>query len=230
MRRRRLARGLALLGLTLVASCGTEDLVGTEREAACGRDVRFPQSFLEGPDQSRERFAATALGRVLDDFFMAGPGVDENDAYRDAEGFSPVSGSVALGYRNGSPASFFIVSDGRVVGWGGCSPFLVEGDLESTRWHLRGSVDPAATTLALEVVGGACVGAAGSEIITEIVRVDVTETDTTVEIVVWTRETPFVGTCAGIGMLLPVAATLASPLGDRGLIDGGTVPPTLIEM
>jgi hypothetical protein len=217
---------MAVLGLVLVASCGTDTAGGGEREAACGRDVRFPESFLEGPDQSRERFAATTLGRVLDDFFMAGPGVEENGDYREAEGFSPVSDSVALGYRNGSPVAFFIVIDGRVTEWGVCSPFLVEGSLESTRWHLDGPVDPAATTLALEIVGSACVGAGGNEVITEIVRVDATETETTVEIVVWTRETAFVGTCAGVGMLLPVEAVLATPLGDRTLWDAGTIPLT----
>ena len=209
-----------------MAACGTEDSVGGEREVACGRDVRFPESFLEGPDQSRERFAATALGRVLDDFFMAGPGVEENGEYREAEGFSPVSDTIALGYRNGSPTSFFKVSGGRVTGWGGCSMVLVEGNLESARWHLTGSVDPAATILALEIEGGACAGPGGNEIITEIVRVDVTETESTVDIVVWVRETPFVGTCAGVGMLLPVEAALTTPLGDRTLWDGGTVPPT----
>ncbi|MBI5157652.1 MAG: hypothetical protein HZA58_06495 [Acidimicrobiia bacterium] len=213
----------------LVGACGAESPVGAEGEAACGRDVRFPRSFLQGPDQSRERFAATVLGRVLDDFFMAGPGVEENGEYRDAEGFSPVSDTVALGYRDGSPVSFFIVRDGRVAGWGGCSPLLVEGDLESARWHPHGPVDPAATILALEIEGGACAGPSGNEIITEIVRVDVTETDSTVEIIVWVRETPFVGTCAGIGMLLPVDAVLATPLGDRTLWDGGILPPMLIE-
>jgi len=86
--------------------------------------------------------------------------------------------------------------------------------------------DPAATILALEIEGGACAGPGGNEIITEIVRVDVTETESTVDIVVWVRETPFVGTCAGVGMLLPVEAALTTPLGDRTLWDGGTVPPT----
>lgn len=99
------------------------------REVACGDDVRFPESFLEGPDQSRERFAATVLGRVIDDFFMAGPGVGQNDAYREAEGFSPVSDGVALGYRDGTPSTFFIVRDGRVADWGACTPRLVESEL-----------------------------------------------------------------------------------------------------
>lgn len=117
-----------LLALGL-ASCGAEAGVGVVREATCGDDVRFPESFLEGPDQGRERFAATALGRVVDDFFMAGAGVEQNDLYREAEGFSPVSDSVALGYRDGSPASYFIVRDGRMAGWGACTPRLVETDL-----------------------------------------------------------------------------------------------------
>lgn len=112
-----------------LASCGAEAGVGVVREATCGADVWFPESFLEGPDQGRERFAATALGRVIDDFFMAGAGVEQNALYRAAEGFSPVSDSVALGYRDGSPVSYFVIREGRMAGWGECMPRLVETDL-----------------------------------------------------------------------------------------------------
>src|SRR3972149_2365800 len=110
-RRRTLVRRLAFIGVfaLAVAACGTEDSVGGEREVACGRDVRFPESFLEGPDQSRERFAATALGRVLDDFFMAGPGVEENGEDREGGGGSPGSGTTAPGTRNRAAPPLFHV-------------------------------------------------------------------------------------------------------------------------
>lgn len=123
----RAAVGVALMAGFAVASCGTEDPVGVVRQAACGPEVRFSESFLGGPDQNRERFAATAIGRIVDDFFTAGAGVATNAEYRDAEGFSPVSDSLVLGYRGGTVSAFFLVEDGEVAGWGPCDPVVVEG-------------------------------------------------------------------------------------------------------
>jgi hypothetical protein len=221
-----------VIALLVAAACGTGTPAGGEREVACsvGGSIRFPESFLQGPDQSRDRLAATVIGRVLDDFFMAGPGVDENDRYRDAEGFSPVSGTLVLGYVDGSPASYFTVEDGRVSGWGGCSPNLVEGDLVAVRWQPVQPVDLGATALSIEIFGDGCSTTAGTEIISEVVRIDVTETDGSVTIVAWTRTASLVGTCDEVAVLIGAQAQLATPLGDRTLLDGGTVPPTPVAI
>jgi hypothetical protein len=227
-RSRGFVQPIALIVLTTLAlgSCGTEAPIGGKREMACGPDVRFDESFLEGPDQSRDRLASTPIGRVLDDFFMAGPGLHENAEYRDAEGFAPISETTVLGYIGGAPVSYFVVEGGRVTRWGGCTPLLVEGDLASAPWWLAAPVDSASTSLDLSVVGGGCVGTGD---LTEVVRVDVTESSDSVEIVVWVRETPVTGdVCADYAVTLPAQAHLESPLGSRTLWDGRTIPATAV--
>ena len=221
-----------VIALLVVAACGTGAPAGGEREVACsgGGSIRFPESFLQGPDQSRDRLAATVIGRVLDDFFMAGPGVGENAQYRDAEGFSPVSDTLVLGYVDGSPVSYFIVEVGRVSGWGGCSPNLVEGDLVAARWQSVLPVDSGATTLSIEIFGDGCSTGAGTEIISEVVRIDVTETSDSVAILAWTRTVPRDGACDEIAVLIPAQAQLATPLDERTLLDGGTIPPTPVAI
>ena len=46
------------------------------------------------------------------------------------------------------------------------------------------------------------------------------------EIIVWTRDKSFEEMCAGVGVMLDSQAELSSHVGDRSLLDGGTVPAT----
>jgi hypothetical protein len=170
-------------------------------------------------------FAMTPVGSMLQAFFVGGEGTPENDTFTVADGFSIVSDSYVLGYRGGLPVSDFSVESGDIQGWGGCNPTWVYGDRVAGRWHPVGSVDPMATMLAITVEGGACVEQDGTNIITEVVEIEVTETPDTVEIIAWTREKGFTGMCAGIDIELPAEATLDTPLGTRILLDAGRIPP-----
>jgi hypothetical protein len=93
------------------------------------------------------------------------------------------------------------------------------------RWYPAQPVDPASTTLPIRVEAGACVEPNGTNVTTQIVSVDVTETAESVEIVVWTREKRFLGMCAGVGIEIDATAVLDAPLNGRTLLDAGCIPP-----
>ncbi len=81
----------------------------------------------------------------------------------------------------------------------------------------------------IRAIGGGCVIDGRTENATEIVSIDVTEGVDHVDIVVWVhdRTTGGGGACAGVGTLMEGEADLAAPLGDRTLIDAGTIPATV---
>lgn len=105
------------------------------------------------------------------------------------------------------------------------STTLVVDEVKAANWRMEQSADGEATHLPIGVSGGGCDTSTGTEMLTEIVRVDVVEHEDTVEIAAWVRWRPFTGTtCAGIGIFLPVEVVLASPLGDRTLVNSGVIP------
>jgi hypothetical protein len=223
---------VVLLVSVLAASCSLLSTFGATEQVSCsvGGGNRFDPQFLNGPDMTPAEFAATPVGSMLQTFFVGGEGAPENDAYTVADGFSIVSKSYVLGYLDGLPISDFYVEPGDIQGWGGCNPTWVDGDTAAGRWHPAESVDPMATLLPITVEGGACVEQDGTNIITEVVEIEVAETSDTVEIIAWTREKGFQGMCAGIGIDLPAEATLDAPLGTRTLLDAGRIPPIIPDL
>jgi hypothetical protein len=182
--------------------------------------------YLTGPDLTRDQFLATDVGRVLESAFVGGDAEAENAAFLETEGFSVVSDSLVLGYRNGRPVSFFRLEGNRVVSWGtgDGGARLVSGDLGATGWQPIMPVDPEATTVPIRVSAGACVTDTGYEVLTQVRSVEVVEDSASVQVVVWTAEEPWPGWCAGIGLDLDAEVHLAAPLGDRTLVDAGVFP------
>jgi hypothetical protein len=202
------------------------------REVACSTagTPRFPESFLDGPQLTPEEFASTPLGEKLDAFFVGGPGAGEGSFYTEADGFSAIPDTLVLGYLNDFPFAMFRFESGDLIEWGDCRPVPVSGDLIASRWSLSQPSKPEMTVIPIQVDGGACVTDTGTEVVTELVRVDVREDEDNVEITTWTRQLPFDGLCAGVGIMHDAEARLSSPLGDRGLLDGGTVPGTPVDL
>ena len=229
-----LGAGLAILMTTVTCAQGDTSTPapsvapGGVEELACSvaGHPRFAATYLEGPELDRDAFMATTIGRTMDAFFASPEAAPEAGAYLAADGFSLVTDSYVLGYRDGLPFVDFQLADGRVSSWGECSPNRVDGDLVAARWRPSRPVDRRAGRLAIEVEGGTC----GGDTRTEVVRVDVLEDATSVAIVAWTREPEPTGDiCAGVGLVIDAVAELEAPLGERSLADGGTVPETPIE-
>ena len=217
-----------LLVLALgIASCSLFSTIGATQKVSCsvGGGRAFDPIYLDGPQMSTSEFVATPVGSVLRDFFVGGEGEPENGSFLRSDGFSIVSDSYVLGYRDGAPTADFFVDDGDIQAWGGCNPTWVYGDRVAGRWHPVGPIDATATVIPISVEGDACVDGRETDIITEIVEMEVSETADTVEIIAWTREEGFRGMCAGIGVELPAEAVLDSPLGTRRLLDFGRNPP-----
>lgn len=208
---------------------GIVSLVGKEVACSVGGSPRFPTRYLEGPDLTREGFAATDLGRILESFFVGGEGEPEGGQYGAAEGFSVVSDSLVLGYRAGLPFADFRIQDDSVAGWGGCNPTLVSGDLVAYRWQPVLPVDAETRTVLIQIEGGGCVTDTGTQGITDIVSIEVIEDEDHVGIVAWARQPLWQGPCAGVGLYVDAEADLAEPLGGRTLINAGTVPATVVD-
>jgi len=223
-------RWLATLVLLagLLAGCGEAE---NDAELACSisGQTRFAAAFLEGPELTPEEFVATTPeGQLLAAFFAGGAGEPENHHYTASEGFSVVSAGLVLAYQNGIPFADFSIEDGDVSGWGGCRPNLVDGDLVAYRWVPLSPVDGDATAVGIGVEGGGCVVAGETDIVTEVVSIEVTESDDRVEIIAWTRDIGDYDICAGIGVEIEAVAELSAPLGDRVLVDAGTIPPLVV--
>jgi hypothetical protein len=241
MRRSRSKRRWSLLvALGLLAAvataCGTVGPPSESEQVACtvAGSTRFPTAFLDGPESSRDEFTATEIGRTLERFFTDGDGAPEDFLYLDAEGFSVVSDSLVLGYLDGLPFVVFGLDGDRVTGHGSCHPNLVSGDRVTYRWQPVRPIDTDAITLPIEVDGEGCVTNGDTDVTTEIDSVDVVEDADSVRIVVWTRERErflgdLLGGCDGVGTLIDAEAVLAAPLGHRTLVDGGTIPGTVIR-
>lgn len=238
----RWCRLVVILGV-VVSACGApSDLADEESEApvsdadssgdvACSSagGTTFSSSFLNGPELSRDEFADTSVGAVLEAFFVDGPGAPEGGQYERADGFSIVSDSLVLGYNGELPNSFFAIEDGDITGWGSCSPNLVSEDLVAARWEPDGPINIRGQTVAINVDGGACVTDDGQDVLTELVDVDVEESESQVTITAWTRDKPFDGLCAGVGITLDAEVELASPLSERTLLDGGPIPARVVD-
>lgn len=211
-----------------LAGCGEAE---DHAEVACSisGQTRFAAAFLEGPEFTPEEFAAaTQEGPVLAAFFLGGAGEPENHHYMASEGFTVVSEGLVLAYQNGIPFADFSIEDGGVHGWGGCRPNLVDVDLVAYRWVPLPPVDRDATAVGIGVEGGGCVVAGKTDIVTEVVSIEVTESDDRVEIIAWTRDIGDYEMCAGVGVQIDAVAELSAPLGDRVLVDAGTVPPMVV--
>lgn len=235
---------LLILILGLVASaCGTPSepaaeesdalVSGTDSsvEVACSSagGTTFSSSFLNGPELSRDEFRDTSVGAAIEAFFVDGPGAPEGGQHERADGFSIVSDSLVLGYNGELPDSFFAIEDGEITGWGSCSPNMVSEDLVAARWETAGPINIRGQTISLKVDGGACVTDDGRDVLTELVDVDVEETESQVTITAWTRDKPFEGMCAGVGITIDSQVELASALGERSLLDGGPIPPRVVD-
>jgi len=207
-------------GCSLISSFGATEQVSCSVAGNKG----FDPVYLDGPQLTPSEFIATPVGAMLHGFFVGGEGEPEGGSFIESDGFSIVSDSYVLGYRDGIPVADFIIDTLDLQAWGGCNPTWVYGNRVAGRWHPVGSIDATATVLPISVEGGACVEQDGTDIITEIVEIKVTETPDTVEIVAWTREKGFRGMCAGVGIDLPAEVVLDAPLGTRTLLDTGRIP------
>jgi hypothetical protein len=201
--------------------------LGAEEKVACSiaGGPRFSKTYMDGPEMTHDAFTATPQGRALEEFFVGGYGEVESGPYAELDGFSIVSDSYVLGYRDGLPIMDYTLDGDDVQQWGGCNTVLVYGDRTAGRWYPVGPIDATASVLPLRVEGGACVENGETRIVTEVVSIDVVETDDTVEITAWTREKGFTGMCAGVGIEIDAEVNLAAPLGGRILLDAGLIPP-----
>ncbi len=204
-------------------------------EVACLPDgPRFSASLLDGPELTRTEFLVTPLGQTVDGFFTPMPPGRARRAYRAAEGFTVVSESLVVGFRDGLPTLLVNPSDGTVHTVPGCYLAFVVGDGVATRWFLEQPVDADATTLHIGIAAGGCVTTTGTEVLTECCGQTVIEGPESVSITMWTTErrspaSATTTTCAGIGLVLHDEVTLEEPLGDRVLLDAGFVPPFVID-
>lgn len=223
------ARTLVVVVAVLVTGCGAGiDLMsGSGEEVACSivGSIRFPTSYLDGAEYDRAEFAATKIGGVLQAFFVGGEGEPENQQYLESDGFSVVSNSLVIGYQEDMPVTFFRLDGDDVNSWGGCQPTLVSRSLVAYRWQPVLPVEPDSSIVPIQVEGGGCVTDGETQVITEVESVDVIESSERVEITVWVRER-FISACAGVGVMIDATADLSEPLGDRTLIDAGTIPAT----
>jgi hypothetical protein len=202
---------------------------GTTTLGACyGGSPQFPLAMLDGPQLTPEQFAETDEGRILEAFFVGGPGAVEGQWFHEADGFSIVSPSLVLGYEDGAVTSKTTIEDGRVTSGGSCIPTLVRSGAETARWTPTEGWDRNSTVIPIKVEGGACVTGTRTRVITRIVDVDVTESADEVQVVVWTKER-FTLSCAGVGIDLDSQIDLSSPLGDRPLYDAGFTPPERVD-
>ena len=219
---------LAAVSASLIASgCSFLGTLGAEEAVSCsyGGGSPFSKIYMNGPELTPYKFQQTPQGRTLNAFFIGGYGEVEAGPYGELDGFSIVSNSYVLGYRDGIPIMDYTLDGDDIQQWGGCNPVLVYGNRVASRWYPDTPIDATATVLPIRVEGGGCVEGSETRIITEIVSVDVVETEETVEIIAWTRDKGFTGMCAGVGIDIDAGAELASPLGIRTLLDTGLVPP-----
>lgn len=79
---------------------------------------RFATSYLDGPETDRDAFIATDMGRTQEIFFTTWRGIGEADDFVQAEGFSVVSDSLVLAYRDALPDAIFTLDGDRVEGSG----------------------------------------------------------------------------------------------------------------
>ena len=211
----------------LAVSCGSEEI---SEGFACtvGGYLRFDPVYLEGPELTRDEFAETPEGNILNAEFVGGPAEVESGPYGELTGFSIASGSLVLGYRNGVPIQSYELENGRLRSWGGCQPTAVSGDLVAARLEVARSNDPESSSLAIDVEGGGCSVDGGNVVSTDIVSANVVEDALTVRLIVWTRETFEGEFCAGVGLTLPFDIPLDGPLGDRSVVNNGVVPAVTV--
>lgn len=204
-------------------------------EVACLPDgPRFLASYLDGPALSRDEFLATALGRTVDGYFATTAQGQAGQVYRAAEGFTVVSDSLVLGFGDGVPTLLVNPSDWTVHTVPGCYLHFAVGDAVATRWFLEEPVDADTIILHIGIPAEACVTTTGTEVITELSSLSGAEGPESVSITQWITERPrpvsaTTTTCAGIGVVLHDEVLLDEPLGDRLLLDGGFVPPFVID-
>jgi hypothetical protein len=204
-------------------------------EVACLPDgPRFLASYLDGPELTRAEFLATPLGQTVDGFFTPMPPGQARRAYRAAEGFTVVSDSLVLGFGDGVPTLLVNPSDWTIHTVPGCYLRFVVGDWVATRWFLEEPVDADTTILHIGIAAGACVTSTGTEVTTELGSKGIIDGSESVSITMWATErrppaSATTTTCAGIGAVLHDEVTLEEPLGDRLLLDGGFVPPFVID-
>ncbi len=207
----------------------------TGAQASCGLGGQnpFDVRYTEGPELSPDEFLATPQGEILEAFFNGGPGEVEGSFYLQADGFSIVSGEFVLSYQGGELLGDFRIRDGEIAGWGSCSPVLQASDLTAQRWSVRGPLDLEMKNIPINVQGGTC----GDFVTTEVIGIDVDERSDSVLVTVWTKENwppeaegndNYV--CAGVGINLEAMIGLSEPLGDRTLLNAGTVPPSTVEV
>ena len=147
--------------------------------------------------------------------------------YHDAVGFSIVSDTLVLSYLDQLPAAYFVIEAGEIRNFGSCQPTYVSGELVARRWQPATTLDRATTIVPIQVEGGGCVRqGGGTETLTEVTNVMVEEHQALVEIIAWTRDKPFGVGCAGVGVMLDSTVILSAPLGDRQLLDTGSIPAT----
>ncbi len=197
--------------------------VGTQLSCSPSGPVRFDASFLQGPRFSTLEFEVTTEpGRTLRSFVRD---VGELPLYDEAEGFSIVSDTLVLAYRDRVPTAFFFLEGDRVLDWGPCRPNLVDDARFAVRWRPAGPVDPEASTVRIRADVPRCTTPDGTPSPSQVAAVDVEEGSDAVTVVVWFREPPR-GSCLPDGGRVETVVQLAGPLGDRILFDGGTFPPT----
>src|SRR3990172_1513632 len=200
-------------------------------EVAClAEGIRFPASFLDGPQFTRDQFLATPTGHSFGAFFTRGPGQAANGPYLSAEGFSVVSESLVLGYSHGLPLLLLRPTDVAIASFPDCLLTMVVGDAVAARWVPEEPVDADATSLRVAVIAEGCTTATGTESLTELWGTSVVWDSQSVQVTVWTRPRTFsVDHCARTAVVLSEEIGLDAPLGGRALFDGGFVPPFVID-
>lgn len=216
-----------IVALILVVSACSPEPVSVPDGAlmACSPDspVRFDASLLEGPRFTPAEFEITTeAGRALRAYFRD---VDAPPLYAEADGFTILSETVVLGYRDRTPTAVFFLEGDRVVDWAPCHPRLIVGARVAVRWHPLDSPDPDASTLPIAAEVERCVTSDGEDLLSPVAAIEVAEDAKTVTVVVWSEEPPR-ATCSPAGGTVQALVRLSRPLGDRLLLDGGTIPAT----
>lgn len=202
------------------------------RLACNGTGPSFPAEALDRSPLDKADLQRLPFGAAMVEDFASGEAAVEASQFQAAEAFVVLdedqSHALVGGVESGHVVSSFelerMEGEWRLRGWGGCRPTAVDGDRRAAAWSVV-RVGANGRSLELEVEGGECVGAE-SETRTQIVQIDVRETQDQVAVTVWVVEPPPPGgACAGVGLALPLSVQLEDDLGARSLVDAGEVPP-----
>lgn len=191
-------------------------------ELNCGAGLTFPSAAYFADRFDRNELANRRYSQAVERFFESGPLAGPGSPYSRATEFAELS-SDAVGFFAAEELFFVMTftSSGAVDRAQDCLATWTAGELETRPWF-TGPIDTSAARLAITIEAGRCSGLGGQD---EVSRIDVVEKAEAVYVTAWIDPfEPLLG-CGGEGVGLPAEVVLTQPLGNRTLLDAGSLPP-----